>query len=303
MKNRGSRMTNLWEECDGIYYGYNHKGEEKLYTGDRHIVTIAPNGSGKTRRLLLPNVARLAGKCSMLIPDIKGELTTMLADHCKTMGSEVVVFNPFGVMDIPSDGFNSVASMAIDEDMPDNALGHAEATIKSNTNSHQPHFPQGAQDVYAGLEMYVRLVIENGSLEDVRMLLSYSTEKFQELILADEIEYEGKFYPGVLRAARLKKWPEITAKLNRYSDIKPDNHELLGILSTALVQTRWLDSRPIKRDLKGPAFDFTVMKERPVVVFLILPPKRLSTHATWLRLIITSVVQALMNDVVRPKVP
>jgi type IV secretion system protein VirD4 len=69
------------------------------------------------------------------------------------------------------------------------------------------------------------------------------------------------------------------------------------------VQTRWLDSRPVKNDLKGPAFDFGVLKKKKVVVFLGLPPRRLATHATWLRVGITSGVQALMDDVTKTEIP
>lgn len=292
----------IWSLAGGIYYGYNDKGEEKLYTGDRMIATTGPNGSGKTRRLLIPNIFRLAGQWSMVIPDIKGELTAILAAHCEAMGSEVIILNPFGVLDIPSRGFNPIASMAIDDDMPDNAIGHAEAIITFK-DTREPHFPQGAQDVYAGLEMYVRLVIDDGSPEDIRTFLGYSTEDFQTLLLAPEIEYKGKKYPGVIRAANTMCWPEIATKLNRFSDIKPDNRELLSIISTGLIQTRWLDSRRVKLDLKGPKYDFGRMKDRSVVVFLVLPPRRLATHATWFRLIITSIVQCLMNDVQEGDVP
>jgi type IV secretion system protein VirD4 len=45
------------------------------------------------------------------------------------------------------------------------------------------------------------------------------------------------------------------------------------------------------------------MKERPTTVYLILPARRLATHSTWLRLMITSMVQPLMKDVRKAKVP
>ena len=45
------------------------------------------------------------------------------------------------------------------------------------------------------------------------------------------------------------------------------------------------------------------MKQKPVTVWLILPARRLVTHAKWLRLILTTAIQALMNDTHRAKVP
>ena len=43
------------------------------YIGDRHILTYAPSGSGKSRRLLLSNILMLPN-WSLVIIDIKGEL-------------------------------------------------------------------------------------------------------------------------------------------------------------------------------------------------------------------------------------
>jgi type IV secretion system protein VirD4 len=45
------------------------------------------------------------------------------------------------------------------------------------------------------------------------------------------------------------------------------------------------------------------MKERPTVIYLILPARRLATHASWLRLVIASVLQSLMKDTVEARCP
>ena len=45
------------------------------------------------------------------------------------------------------------------------------------------------------------------------------------------------------------------------------------------------------------------MKERPVTVYIVLPPRRLSTHSAWVRLIFASIVQKLMREAEAGKVP
>ena len=45
------------------------------------------------------------------------------------------------------------------------------------------------------------------------------------------------------------------------------------------------------------------MKEKPTVIYLILPARRLGTHSSRLRLVITSVLQSLMKDTDEPKCP
>ena len=52
-------------------------------------------------------------------------------------------------------------------------------------------------------------------------------------------------------------WEEIGHKAARFGSISPENRELHSILSTGLTQTRFLDSRAIKKELAGPAFDFS----------------------------------------------
>ena len=313
---------NPWSR--GIYYGYTEDGKEQLYTGDRHIFSTGANGSGKTKRWLVRALAHIAGHWSALIADVNGELAPMLGPHFEAMGSEVVYLEPFGKN---SRGFNPIASIPIDENLPDNTLSIAESVITLKDTKEQ-HFPQGYQDVAAGLMMFARLMIgkqfrkdaagafvldadgncitedipgaEPGSMEDVRNLTAYPTEKFQGILNNPEFEYKGVKYPGILRCASRIGWPEMANKLNRFSDFKPDNRELLSIISTGLIQTRSFDSRPIKRDLKGPPYDFRQMKKRPIVVFLALPPKHLGKHATWFRLNTAAVIQALMEEIATP---
>jgi type IV secretion system protein VirD4 len=95
----------------------------------------------------------------------------------------------------------------------------------------------------------------------------------------------------------------VAACLNPYSKVIGDGRTQSTILSTAQTQTDWLDSRPIKASLSAGAFDFATLKDTPTTVYLILPPNRLATHATWLRLMIASVLQPLLRSVRPAKVP
>lgn len=327
----GEEDVNLWEKNGGVYIGYeaeDTKGAAPLlqnpqrYTGDRHIVLVGPNGSGKTKRFIFPAVAELTG-WSLFINDIKRELYDMTAAHRAAAGSLIIRLDPFGQK---SDGLNPIAALPLDDDFPDDAMELAEAVVR--VEGREPHWAQAAQELVAGLIMYVRLVIKDGSFADVRTLLGLNFKGWQRLIRAghntdprqlelweksDEedrdpsyeppFQHEGKLYPGVIAASVLYDWPELETKLGRYGDISPDNREMLSVISTALTQTRWLDSRHIKADLAKNPVDFSIAKERPVTVYAILPPRRLTTHSAWMRLMITTFVQKLMKDTKRAKVP
>lgn len=180
-------------------------------------------------------------------------------------------------------------------------MGLAEAIIR--IEGKDPHWAQAAQDFVCAVIMWVRLMIPDGSFEDVRALLSLDDKSMQAFVGSDNFAYRGNRYLGMVLAGIQYDWEEIGVKANRFIDINPENKELHSILSTALTQTRWSDSRPIKRDLKGPQFDFSTLKQTPTTVFLILPSRRLVTHSTWLRLVITTILQNIMQDTKTPKVP
>jgi type IV secretory pathway TraG/TraD family ATPase VirD4 len=50
-------------------------------------------------------------------------------------------------------------------------------------------------------------------------------------------------------------------------------------------------------------FDFGRLKREPVTVYLVLPPRYLATHATWLRLMITAILLPLLRSVENSPVP
>ena len=81
-------VRSTWTEDGGNY----------LYDGEENIALIAPPGSGKTRKLLLPNLIGLLD-WSCVVADPKGELCAHTAVW-RAMSSHhrVYVFDPFGVM-------------------------------------------------------------------------------------------------------------------------------------------------------------------------------------------------------------
>ena len=296
---------NIWAKDGGIYLGYPADSTEGApqwknkgpvpYVGDRHLLTVGPNGSGKSRRLLLPNLANLTD-WSVLVVDPKGELAHMTRAHREKNKNKIVILNPFNVLGLGSDGLNPVAMLDKDsEDFSDDALGLAEAIIR--VQGQEPHWSESAQDLVTALIMYVRISMPGqGSLAVVRALLSKPAKAFRAVV------------EEMIEVGNRNDCEELAVKAGRFLDLTPDNKELNSIVSTALTQTRWLDSRPIKADLsvdsrENTAFDFSRMKSEPVTVYLILPARRLGTHSTWLRLMITSVLQPLMKSTGKADVP
>jgi type IV secretion system protein VirD4 len=291
---------NIWAKNGGIYLGYacsNTEGPPQdlepqplQLISDRHILAFGPNGSGKSRRLLLPNLVNLTD-WSQVVIDIKGELAFWTADHRRKAGNEVIFLNPFKVLGLPSTGFNPVAALdPTSDDFIDNAFGLAESIVREDPR--EPHWTWSAQDLLCALIMYSRLAgTDGGSLAHVRELLGQPSVTFVETVKA------------MMNIGDKLGWEELRIKASRFRDLTPESRELHSILSTAMTQTRWLDSRPVKADLAHGTFDFSVLKERPVTVYLNLPGNRLGTYSPWLRLMLTAIVQQLLKDVRASKVP
>lgn len=282
---------NVWATNGGIYLGCpadspqgdwrGNAGVEHRYDGDRHILLLGPNGSGKTRRLLYPNLLSLQ-RWSVLVVDPKGLLAGLTINQ--RIGTKIVL-DPFKVTSLPSAGFNPLSALnSADDTFPDDCLGIARSLIQIEGS--EPHWSASAQDWVCALIMYEKLKHgDAATLVGVRKNLGGSQADTRQLaadmcVLGDE-----------------EDCGELVIKASRFLDINEESKELNSILSTALTQTRWLDSRPIKADLSGGTFDFATMKDRPVTVYLVLPPNRLVTHGPWLRLMITAVLQPLLREV------
>ena len=326
------RERGIWATNGGVPIGYYtdrlEGGEPPLrqqirYTGDRHVCLVAPNGSGKSMRCALPFAWESVG-WSLAVCDLKGEFRDLTARHRASHGSEVLVLDPFGKQ---SHGFNPIQTLDPSKDeFVDDALELSEAIIR--IEGKEPHWAQAAQELVSALIMYVRLVMPNGSFSDVRKLLGRNDQDWRNLVNGGRdtdpaklalwerqtkeqrdpkyfppIRHLGGLYPGMAEAADMYDWPEIETKVARFGGITPEDREMHGVISTALVQTRWLDSRPIQRDLAKPPFDFAQLKERPITVYVVIPPRRLRTHSSWVRLIFASIIQKLMIEAKHGKVP
>jgi len=304
--------ANIWETDGGVYFGHQcavpadpdqplagdwtPRAELHRYTGDRHLITIGPNGSGKTRRLLVPNLAMLTN-WSVLVVDPKGELAVQTAAHRKASGSEIVTLDPFGVIArqypglverqpyLKSAGLNPLAALDPEsDDFPDDAKAIGEALIKVESKD-EAYWAKSAQTLLTGLAMALRIKFgPDASLSDLRDAVGSAPDDL------------ARFITKVLLVDLPEEHSAVAAKLNRFAKVSSDNRELMSILSTAQTHTDWLDSRPIQADLsQGRPLDFGAMKNRPVTVYLILPPRYLETHATWLRLMITAVLAPLIR--------
>lgn len=264
-------------------------GEIVNFTGDEHVLIIGPTRSGKSRRLLVPNL--VTDNRSALVVDIKGELFRWTAAHRAERGHKIITLDPFGVAGLPSCGFNPLAALdPLSPEFVDEATGLAEAMIQISGTD--PHWADSARDIVAGLIMFE--CCKNGpkaSLKNVRRMITSSINEIAdvsiEALASVRTEQQGWHYA-------------IANKLQALKDLTDEHKELLSIISTGKTQTQFLDSDQVSADLDKKGIDFSDLKRQPITVYLILPPNRLYTHAKWLRLVIDGAIRDLQKELRRP---
>jgi len=311
-----SQRASQWWANEGVYMGFEvappddpeHPlrgqwtctGATRNYRGDRHILTVGPNGSGKTRRLLFPNLYYLKN-WSIAAIDPKGELFAhTVLERAKT--TKIVLLDPFGVVEktyphlaarfpCQSHGFNPVATLvpklADGRDNPrfvDDAKALAVALIKTE-GLHDKYWSQAAQALIKGVLMGLRLEWgEAASLALLRQVIGA-----QPATLAKKL--------GLMVANYGAACPALGASLSEFTAYSPEDRELGGIRRQAKVQTDWLDSAPMAADLDAGAYDFASIKRTPTTIYLVLPPEYLASHGTWLRLMVTAILRPLLREV------
>jgi type IV secretion system protein VirD4 len=260
--------------------------EEVHYLEPIHAITIGPNGSGKGTRLIIPNLAELPR--SIFIIDPKAEALAITGRARAEIG-RVHVMNPFHVLadKLPhakSDGYNPKADLdARSDDFVDDAtlMGLAMIPDRSAAGSGDSHFfNSSAQALATALIMQEK--IRNGkgaNLVNVRRAL---TQPFTESGLQRTIA-----------EMALSPCEPLRSKAGRFVS---GSRSTMDVISTAINETNFLDSPPIQRDLRGPGFDWNVMKREIVTVYLVLPADRLESHANYLRLIVTSALRTLLRS-------
>jgi type IV secretion system protein VirD4 len=274
----------------GLYLGQfleNGRAREEVHYSDTiHAITIGPNGSGKGTGVIIPNVASL--NRSILIVDPKGECAAVTA-RARARKGPVIHINPFNVLveslpHLASQGFNPLAQLDPKSDnFPDDASGISEAVIRLEGS--EPHWSASAQDLGSALIMWECLKNgKNASLANVRTMLTEPFTKQDDKPLG--------LFKTVLDMLGSGCAP-LAAKAGRF--VRSTN-ETLGVIATAITQTRFLDSPQIQRDISGAGFDFADMKKEIITVYLILPADRLETHANYLRLVVTSALRALLRS-------
>ncbi len=266
---------------NNIYLGYfwNKKSDQSTqYSGDRHIILLGPNGSGKTTAFAIPVVSDL--NRSILCTDPKGEICAVTFRKRSKLGTSIIL-NPFNVMDMGSHGFNPLLRLVpYSDDFVRRATNIARAIVKTNPRDNQPHFVDSARALFCALTMWECITAKRDartpSLINVRNMVSAPRG------LRDGAGNPTHF-DKTLADMLTSGYTPLVNKVGRFME---DTKEVPSIISSAILATEFMDEPAIAKDLSQGNIDFGILKRELATVYVILPPNQLADFSAWMRLIV-----------------
>lgn len=264
----------------GIRLGsFEHTNGQRFYlhyTGDRHLLTVAPTRTGKGVSAIIPNLLTYTG--SVVVIDPKGENALITADRrgkgtatIPGLGQAVHVVDPWHITGIPAARFNPLDWLQADDpDIAENAAMLADSIIVGSSGN-DPFWDEEAKSLLTGILLYVALEEddpEKRNLGYVRDLIVQGEDDFLRL-LVDMGDSENHIVCSTGERTHAK-----------------DPKLLSSVLASLQSHTHFLDMPRLRESLSRSDFSFADLKAGGMSVYLVLPADRIGTFHRWLRLLI-----------------
>ncbi|MGO9985383.1 MAG: type IV secretory system conjugative DNA transfer family protein [Rhodomicrobium sp.] len=266
------------------------------YTGDRHLLTVAPTRSGKGVSAIVPNLLTYDGSC--LVIDPKGENARITADRrgtgdllgIESMNQTVHVVDPWGITGLPVARFNPMDWLkSDDEDISENAMMLADSIVTPHSGNRDQFWDEEAKALLMGLLLYVALdgrEQESRTLGRVRDIICLGEDSLKDVML-QMIENPNPIISSTAERTLAKE-----AKLRS------------NVLASLQAHTHFLDSPRIRTSLSASDFRFEDLKTSKMTVYLVLPADRLDTFGRWLRLLIQQAITVNARNInIKPEKP
>jgi len=272
------------------------------YTGNRHLLTVAPTRSGKGVSSIIPNLLTYTGSVFVIDPKGENALVTAFrrgkgdfAANIQGLGQKVMLVDPWDIaaskLGMEPAGFNPLDWIVVDDpDAAENAFILADALVIAEQGKSEDRFwDEEAKALLTGVILYVATApeeAENRNLGRVRDIITLDDHRLRD----------------ILRAMYKHPHPIVRSTAARTA-IKED--KLFGaVMASTQAHTHFLDSPRIRESLSRTDFSFEDLKTDPTSIYLILPSDRLHTFGRWMRLLIQQAITVNARNIeVKPKKP
>ncbi len=256
-----------------------HRPPLLRYTGDAHILTLAPTGAGKGVSCVIPTLLDYPG--SVLVIDPKGENYAVTADYRRSIGHEVVALDPFGLVG-GTGSFNPMDSLDVADSLcADDAAALAEMLVvrDPHASGDTMFWSEEAKALLAGLML---LVAESGGMHTLATVWEILSVPPRDLT---------------------KLWRMMSASTGADGAIQRAGHRVMqkadrvrsSVIAEAQSHLHFIESSRLATVLSTSSFSFSGLKTSRMTIYLIVPPDRIDTCRRWLRLMVASALDALIR--------
>lgn len=249
---------------------------------EHHTLIVARTRTGKGTRIIVPTLLNYRG--SALVIDPKGENAAITARARQShlgADSPVHIINPWGELGstFASLGFPPATFNPLDAlDRHDPAVvamaQDLAATISPTTGGSDEFWRGSAAGMLAAILLWITdQPGETKTLARAREIVAMSRKDFTEQFM-------------VKMAASSAFGGAIRELISPYLDMADNTYT--GIVAGLNESTRFLSDPQVKTATATSSFDFIDLWRLPMTVYLVIPPQRIATQRTWLRLVITA---------------
>jgi type IV secretion system protein VirD4 len=266
---------------------------------DRHVATLGSTRRGKGNGLLVQALAQINE--SFVVLDPAGELAAMTYDVRAKKGL-VFVLNPFGVLTdshphLKSCGYNPYSGFSAgNSNFLTRSAGVGDPIIPRG-NVNDAHWDEGSVQLATVIGMW-----EKWLEKDVKGHVATMRHVMEMLHYPYTAGKTGSGLKGLMQRISAHPDRQMARMATRFISDDPDDREVRGVCSTTAGKVKFLNDETLLADMDkhptidGKPFEFGWLKDNVGTVFIILPDDMLRTHALWLRLIVSSAINALKRS-------
>ena len=252
-------------------------GQLVTYSGDGHLITFAPTGTGKTSGPVITNSLTWPGQ--LIVLDMKGEVFAATAQARRAMGQEVCVVD---LRDGGESGSLNPLDLAARGGTEAAATGRSFAAelIERGANENDRFWNDWAETMIAGGAAWL---LADRPAEERRLSTLF------DLFMCDDVVYQ------IAVMLDKKEVSNRAAKAAFASFLQlPEQNTRPSVLGSVQSHLRLFDSDLTRRLTDTTTIDLDAFIEgKPMSLYIVVPPFRLSAYRPLLRLWLSGLILLL----------